>query len=138
MPVRERSLNIGLAELLKTETRAVHSAAERSVFLAELLSGRMDRPAYCAFLRNLHAIYTVLEQSLERHAHHPMIVPIFSRRCGAPAHSSTTCAPCTEQPGLTSWRCCPRRRPMSAGCAISMRSSPVCWWRMRTCDTLVT
>jgi len=77
MPVRERSLNIGLAELLKTETRAVHSAAERSVFLAELLSGRMDRPAYCAFLRNLHAIYTVLEQSLERHAHHPMIVPIF-------------------------------------------------------------
>jgi heme oxygenase len=69
--------NIGLAELLKIETRALHGAAERSVFLAELLHGRMDRPAYCALLRNLHAIYVVLEQSLERHAQHPMIGPIF-------------------------------------------------------------
>jgi uncharacterized membrane protein YqaE (UPF0057 family) len=30
-----------------------------------------------ARFRNLHAIYVVLEQSLERHAQHPMIVAVF-------------------------------------------------------------
>ncbi len=70
-------MNINLAELLKTETRALHKAAERGVFLREMLGGRLDRLAYCGLLRNLHAIYAVLEQSLERHAQHPMIVAVF-------------------------------------------------------------
>ena len=72
-----RRLDTSLAELLKAETRALHSSAERSVFLGELLGGRLSRLAYCAFLRNLQAVYTVLEPSLERHAQHPAIAPIF-------------------------------------------------------------
>ena len=42
-----------------------------------LLDGRMDRAAYCALLRNLHALYSVLEPALERHANHPVIAPVF-------------------------------------------------------------
>lgn len=66
-----------LAERLKTETRALHTAAERSTFMGVLLRGRMERPAYSALLRNLHAIYAVLEPALERHAQHPVIAPVY-------------------------------------------------------------
>ena len=66
-----------LAERLKTETRALHTAAERSAFMGVLLRGRMERPAYCALLRNLHAIYAVLEPALERQAQHPVIAPVY-------------------------------------------------------------
>jgi heme oxygenase len=76
-PVMESRLNAPLAERLKNETRALHTAAERSAFMSALLGGRLDRSAYCTLLRNLHAIYAVLESSLERHAAHPMIKPIY-------------------------------------------------------------
>ena len=42
-----------------------------------LLSGRLDRPSYCALLRNLHALYAALEPALERHASLPVIAPVF-------------------------------------------------------------
>ena len=65
-----------LAERLKTETRALHTAAERSTFIGVLLRGQMARPAYCALLRNLHAIYAALEPALARHASHSMIAAV--------------------------------------------------------------
>lgn len=70
-------MTASLAERLKTETRALHTSAERSTFMGVLLRGRMERPAYCALLRNLHAIYAVLEPALGRHAQHPVIAPVF-------------------------------------------------------------
>ena len=73
----ERRLNASLAERLKTETRALHAAAERSTFMRALLDGRMERPEYCALLRNLHALYAALELALARHANHPAIAPVF-------------------------------------------------------------
>lgn len=73
----ERRLSPSLAERLKTETGALHTAAERSTFMGLLLRGRMARPAYCALLRNLHAIYAALEPALARHASHAMIAPIY-------------------------------------------------------------
>lgn len=42
-----------------------------------LMSGRMQRSIYCALLRNLHAIYVVLEPALERHAAHRLIAPVL-------------------------------------------------------------
>lgn len=69
-------MTASLAERLKTETRALHTSAERSTFMAVLLRGRMERPAYCALLRNLHGIYAVLEPALEQHAQHPVIAPV--------------------------------------------------------------
>ena len=75
-----------LALRLKTETRALHTAAERSRFMQALLRGRMERPAYCALLRNLHAIYESLEPALSRHARHPVLAPVYQPAlCRAPA-----------------------------------------------------
>ncbi len=67
-----------LAERLRSETRTLHLTAERSRFMGELLHGRLARSAYCALLRNLHAIYAALEPALQRHALHPAIAPIYS------------------------------------------------------------
>ena len=70
-------MNPSLAERLRTETRELHTAAERSAFMAALMSGHMTRPAYCLLLSNLHAIYAALEPALERHATNPLIEPVF-------------------------------------------------------------
>jgi heme oxygenase len=72
-------LSLTLPERLKTETRALHAAAERSAFMALLLCGRMERPAYCSMLRNLHAIYAELEPAIVRHAVHPLIAPVYAK-----------------------------------------------------------
>ncbi len=64
-----------LAQRLRDETRALHVDAERSPFMSVLLRGRMDRVAYRALLRNLHAIYAALEPALARHAAHPALAP---------------------------------------------------------------
>jgi heme oxygenase len=57
----------GLAARLKAETRSLHSLAERSGVMADLLHGRLSREAYCALLRNLQAIYAALEAGLDAH-----------------------------------------------------------------------
>jgi heme oxygenase len=67
-----------LAERLKTETRSLHTAAERSHFMGALMRGEVDRAAYCALLRNLSAIYGALEPALVRHAGHPLIAPLHA------------------------------------------------------------
>ena len=73
-------MTASLAERLRTETRALHTAAERSRFMGVLLRGQMDRASYCALLRNLHAIYAALEPALARHAGHPVLAPVFLPR----------------------------------------------------------
>ena len=65
-----------LSESLRTETRTLHTQAERSTFMGVLLRGKMERPAYCAMLRNLHAIYAALEPALDRHAGDPLLSPL--------------------------------------------------------------
>jgi heme oxygenase (biliverdin-producing, ferredoxin) len=82
-------LSLSLADRLRTETRALHTAAERSTFMGALLRGRMPVSHYVLLLRNLHAIYEVLEPALSRHARHPAIAPVYLpalRRSGALAH----------------------------------------------------
>jgi heme oxygenase len=71
-------LSPSLPERLKTETRNLHTAAERSAFMSVLLSGGMERPAYSALLRNLHAIYATLEPALMRHAGHALLSPMLA------------------------------------------------------------
>ncbi len=57
----------GLAARLKAETRSLHTLAERSGVMADLLQGRLSLAAYCALLRNLRAIYAALEAGLDEH-----------------------------------------------------------------------
>ncbi len=56
---------LNLAARLKLDTRELHTQAERSGLMAGLLRGRISRPAYCALLRNLQAIYAALEAGLD-------------------------------------------------------------------------
>lgn len=64
---------IGLAARLRTETRDLHTQAERSGVMADLLHGRLTQVRYCALLRNLHAIYGALEPALDRHVDDPRL-----------------------------------------------------------------
>ena len=57
----------GLAARLKEETRQLHTLAERSGVMADLLRGRLSLVGYCALLRNLQAIYAALEAGLDKH-----------------------------------------------------------------------
>ena len=65
-----------LAQRLRDGTRTLHVDAERSAFMSVLLRGRMERAAYAALLRNLHAIYDAMEPALARHAAHPALAPL--------------------------------------------------------------
>ncbi|MGQ0620118.1 MAG: biliverdin-producing heme oxygenase [Panacagrimonas sp.] len=67
---------MSLADRLRTETRALHTQAERSGIMRALLRGELSLAGYCALLRNLYVIYAALEPALLRHAQHPLIAPI--------------------------------------------------------------
>ena len=62
-----------LGERLRKETRQLHTQAERSAFMGQLLRGEMSRSAYVALLRHLLALYAALEPALKRHASHPAL-----------------------------------------------------------------
>ncbi len=65
-----------LAEGLKSQTSALHTALERGALMSVLLRGEMAREPYCALLRNLHVLYDELEPALELHAAHPAVAPV--------------------------------------------------------------
>ncbi len=68
---------MSLSDRLRTETRKLHGQAERSGAMRQLLRGEMDRAQYARLLRNLHALYAVLEPALTAHAAHALIQPVF-------------------------------------------------------------
>lgn len=53
-----------LTNRLKLGTRTLHSNVERAGVMADLVRGRLERARYCLLLRNLHAIYLVLDEAL--------------------------------------------------------------------------
>jgi heme oxygenase (biliverdin-producing, ferredoxin) len=65
-----------LSARLRADTRELHVAVERRPFVQALLRGALERPAYCALLRNLHAIYEALEAGLARNAGHPVVAAV--------------------------------------------------------------
>ena len=77
-------MSIGLGQRLRDGTRALHTEAERTGLMLNLLRGPLQRSDYIALLRNLHAIYDALEQGLDRHAAHPALallpLPELARR----------------------------------------------------------
>jgi heme oxygenase len=66
----------GLAAALHDGTAAWHRIAERAGLMPELLRGHISRAAYCALLRNLHALYFALETQLQRHATEAAIIEL--------------------------------------------------------------
>jgi heme oxygenase len=75
---RTTFLQTSLADRLRSDTQALHQRAERTGTMQQLLRGEMSRRAYGALLRNLLAVYAVLEPALQRHAAHPLLAPLHS------------------------------------------------------------
>lgn len=75
LPVQDGAAST-LAGRLRTETRTLHTLAERAGIMPALLKGVLDLPTYGRLLENLHAIYEALERALVQHATHPAIAPI--------------------------------------------------------------
>jgi heme oxygenase len=71
-PLRPASLLGALRE----RTRDLHTQAERSGFIADILRGRATREGYGLLLRNLLPVYQTLEKQLANHDRSPMVGPI--------------------------------------------------------------
>jgi len=67
----------GLAVRLKQETRALHTLAERSGVMSELMHGRISRETYCLLLRNLQPVYAALEAGLDAHQADPNVQQLW-------------------------------------------------------------
>lgn len=65
---------------LRSETASLHRDAERSGIMYQILRGQVDRGAYTALLRALHAVYSALEARLETTQDVPAYAELFDRR----------------------------------------------------------
>lgn len=74
--VASRAEAPSLADLLRERTRELHTRAERSGVIADLLRGRATRRAHARLLRNLLPAYESLEQGLERHRSEPRMAAL--------------------------------------------------------------
>ena len=61
---------------LRERTRDLHTQAERTGIIADILHGRITRHDYALLLRNLLPVYQALEAHLARYAASPLIGPI--------------------------------------------------------------
>jgi heme oxygenase len=82
-------MTMGLAQLLRDGTRALHTETERAGLMPALLRGTLPADRFHLLQRNLLALYDALEPALARHADHPMLAPLA---CGGLAR----CALLTE------------------------------------------
>jgi heme oxygenase len=72
------SQNRPLSELLRERTASVHTEAERTGIIADILQRKADRSGYALFLRNILPAYESLESELSRRSADP-ILGVFSR-----------------------------------------------------------
>jgi heme oxygenase len=65
MTDHKNSENSGLADLMKSETWDLHTEAETTGFINQILRGTASLPHYISFLKNLQPIYEAMESSYE-------------------------------------------------------------------------
>lgn len=65
-----------LLEALRERTADLHTKAERSGIIADILHGRADRDGYVLMMRNLLPVYQALEQGLQRRIASPVVAPV--------------------------------------------------------------
>lgn len=63
----ETSSSVGVVAALHSRTQSLHTEAERSGVIRDLLRGEASRAGYVALLRNLLPAYRALEQGLDAH-----------------------------------------------------------------------
>lgn len=70
---------MGIAQRLHDETKSLHTAAERSGVMQELLRGTISPASYAALLSSLRAMYAALEQGLHTHSGDPAFAGLGTR-----------------------------------------------------------
>jgi heme oxygenase len=65
-----------LSSRLRSETKAAHTAAERSGVMGQLLRGNVDRPTYVRLLQNLSVLYHALESEIDRNSDNPALISL--------------------------------------------------------------
>lgn len=63
---------VPLSVAMRDGSRAQHEAAESSVFIEELMGGRVSAAGYVAYLRSLREVYLALEETGRALAGHPI------------------------------------------------------------------
>ncbi|OBI91554.1 heme oxygenase (biliverdin-producing) [Mycobacterium asiaticum] len=66
-----------LSVAMKEGSTVEHDAAERSPFVSELLSGRVNRRGYADYLLRLRAIYEALEASVRSRRDDPLVAAVY-------------------------------------------------------------
>lgn len=65
-----------LSAAMRVGSRAEHEAAEGSVFMEELLAGRIGPDGYAAYLRRLRLVYAALESTGRQHLDDPAVAAV--------------------------------------------------------------
>lgn len=65
-----------LSTAMREGSRAEHEAAEGSLFMGELLAGRISPAGYAAYLRRLRLVYAALEGAVRRRAADPLVAAV--------------------------------------------------------------
>lgn len=68
--------DVDLSDALRSQTRELHTRAERTGAMGALLRGELSMAGYARVVAALHVIYEALETELERHATHPVLGPL--------------------------------------------------------------
>ena len=80
MTVTDAAPAVPLSTLMRDGSRPQHEAAESSVFVSELMSGRVSAAGYVNFLRSLRTIYAALEETGRALADDPVVGGIVDPR----------------------------------------------------------
>ncbi len=73
-------MSLPLSEALRLTTSEAHRDAETSPYISDLMGGRSCRSAFVMLAVQQLVIYEALEQSVTRHAAHPLLAPLADRR----------------------------------------------------------
>ncbi|MEE2056085.1 biliverdin-producing heme oxygenase [Rhodococcus artemisiae] len=68
----------GFAERIRIETQQAHSDTENSVFVTELLAGKLDASAHAALIAQTWFVYDALERIGQTYADDPIVGPFLA------------------------------------------------------------
>ncbi len=83
--ITDQKTTKGLVSALYVRTKALHTEAERSGIVVDILKGEASREDYILFLRNLLPAYRELEAGLARHAGSHILGELESYRLDRPS-----------------------------------------------------
>ncbi|HHP7245324.1 MAG TPA: biliverdin-producing heme oxygenase, partial [Elainellaceae cyanobacterium] len=65
-------MSCDLATKLREGTKKSHTMAENVGFVRCFLKGVVEKTSYRKLVSNLYFVYSVMEEEMERHQHHPI------------------------------------------------------------------